>query len=312
MTGELLALAAMLMFAANILVTKAASSRLNVGAGFVISVTVNLLFAALVFAVELALRRETLRWDGTGIALFMLAGACSTYLGRWFFFEAIARLGSAKASLFHVSSPAFTVIVAWLFLGEALPLSTLLAIVATIVGLFLVSTPPGVLRASSVRARASASRADRSARWKAWLASGFAVGFGATFAYAVGNVLRGASVRQWDEPVAGALLGAIAALALHLVIGSQHRRLVRELIAADHTGLRLYALGGVLTISAQMCMIASMRHIPVAVAAVITLCTPLVVIPASYWLTKNQERISAATLFGALMTMAGVAAIVMR
>ena len=46
-------------------------------------------------------------------------------------------------------------------------------------------------------------------------------------------------------------------------------------------------------------MIASMRHIPVAVATVITLCTPLVVIPASYWLMKNQERIGAATLIGA-------------
>ena len=312
MTGELLALAAMVMFATNILVTKAASNRLNVGAGFVISVTVNLLFAALVFAVELALRREAFVWDFSGALLFMLAGASSTYLGRWFFFEAIARLGPAKASLFHVSSPAFTVIVAWLFLREALPLSTLLAIVATIVGLFLVTTPPGVLRARPVGLQAGATSERMRTRWKAWLASGLAVGIGATLAYAVGNVLRGASVRQWNEPVAGAMLGALTALALHFVIGSGHRELVRELFAADRTGLRLYALGGVLTISAQMCMIASMLHIPVAVATVITLCTPLVVIPASYWLMKNQERIGPATLIGAAITMAGVAAIVWR
>ena len=147
---------------------------------------------------------------------------------------------------------------------------------------------------------------------EAWLASGFAVGIGATLAYSVGNVLRGASVRQWNEPIAGAMLGAVAALALHGVIGSGHRTLRRELVAADRVGVRLYALGGVLTISAQMCMIASMRHIPVAVATVITLCTPLIVIPASYWLLKNQERIGAMTLIGAAITMAGVAAIVMR
>ena len=312
MTGEFLALAAMLMFATNILITKAASIRLHVGTGFVISVTVNLLFAMLVFAGELALRREALRWDITGMLLFMLAGACSTYLGRWFFFEAIARLGPAKASLFHVSSPAFTAIVAWTFLGEALPLSSLLAIVATIVGLFLVSTPPGVLGTGFAPSNTAGSVASSSARFKAWLAAGFAVGIGATLAYSVGNVLRGASVRQWNEPVVGALLGAAAALALHLVIGSGHRTLVRELIAADRTGVRLYALGGVLTISAQMCMIASMRHIPVAVVTVITLCTPLVVIPASYWLMKNQERIGPATLIGAAVTMAGVAAIVWR
>ena len=311
MTGDFLAFAAMVMFATNVLVTKAASNRLNVGTGFVISVAVNLLFALLVLAVALALRSDPFRWDLTGVLLFMLAGACATYLGRWFFFEAIARLGPAKASLFHVSSPAFTVIVAWLFLGEALPLSTLLAIVATIVGLFLVSTPPGLLRARAAPVDAGAPVASAGLRWKAWLASGFAVGIGATLAYSVGNVLRGASVRQWNEPVAGAMLGAVAALALHFVIGSGHRAFVRELLAADRAGVRLYALGGVLTISAQMCMIASMRHIPVAVATVITLCTPLIVIPASYWLMKNQERIGPATLIGAAVTMAGVAVIVM-
>ena len=312
MIGESLAFAAMLMFATNILVTKAASTRLNVATGFVISVTVNLLFALVVFAVALALRSDPFRWDLTGVLLFMLAGACATYLGRWFFFEAIARLGPAKASLFQVSSPAFTVIIAWLFLEEALPLSTLLAIIATIVGLFLISTPPGILRAWLVPVKADAPLATVGMRWKAWLASGFAVGIGATLAYAVGNVLRGASVRQWNEPVAGAMLGAVAALALHFVIGSGHRSFVRELFAADRAGVRLYAFGGVLTIAAQMCMIASMRHIPVAVATVITLCTPLVVLPASYWLMKNQERLGPATLIGAAITMGGVAAIVLR
>ena len=149
-------------------------------------------------------------------------------------------------------------------------------------------------------------------RWKALLASGFLIGLAATLAYSIGNVLRGASVREWNEPIAGAMLGAAAALALHLVIGSGHRSFVRELFAADRTGVSLYALGGVLTISAQMCMIASMRYIPVAVATVITLCTPLVVIPASLWLLRNQERLEPAMLIGTAVTMAGVAAIVLR
>jgi len=310
MTGELLAFAAMVMFATNVIVTKLASARLAVGTGFVISVTVNFVFAALVFAVQLALRRSDFQWDAPGVLLFMLAGACSTYLGRWFFFEAIARLGPAKASLFHVSSPAFTAVVAWMFLGESLPSSTLLAIAATIIGLFLVSTPAeALLRLRSAReARVLSSRA---ARVRTWLASGFAIGMAATLAYAVGNVLRGASVRQWNEPIAGAMLGAVAALVLHGVIASGHRRLLAEVRTADPVGVRLYAVGGVLTISAQMCMIASMRHIPVAVATVITLCTPLVVVPASYWLLANQERIGAMTLIGGAITMAGVAAIVM-
>ncbi|HVF65365.1 MAG TPA: DMT family transporter [Casimicrobiaceae bacterium] len=300
MPGELLAVAAMLMFAANILATRAASSRLDVSRGFVISVTVNVLFSALAFIVEQRLRREPLVWDPAGIALFMMAGAFATYLGRWFLFGAIARLGAARASLFHVASPAFTAVIAWLFLNEALGGPTVIAMAATLIGLLLVSAPAELLR------RSPGSAAARSTL----LSPGFFVGIGATLAYAVGNVLRGASVRQWDEPIAGALLGAIAALALHFLIGKGHG--LRGLATADRAGVALYALGGMLTIAAQMCMIASMRTIPVAIAAVITLCTPLVVIPASYWLFDRHERLNATTLLGAAITIGGVGAIVLR
>ena len=295
MTGQLLALAAMLMFAANILVTKMASARLDVGVGFVISVVVNLMFAALVFGVEVASRTDRLQWDATGVALFMLAGACSTYLGRFFFFGAIARLGPSRASLFHVSSPAFTAVIAWLLLGEALRLPTVLAIAATIGGLLLITLGSD----STFRLRKSSPT------------PGFAIGVAATLAYSIGNVLRGASVRQWNEPVAGALLGALAAIVLQLVFGRRNRTLLHDVRTGDASAVRLYALGGVLTISAQMCMIASMRHIPVAIATIITLCTPLVVMPVSYWAMRNQERIGAATLAGAALTLAGMAVVVL-
>lgn len=309
MIGESLALAAMLMFASNILITKAASARLDVGTGFVISVVVNLLVASIAFATELAVRGERIQWNAVGIALFALAGVCATYLGRFFFFGAIAKLGAAKASLFHVSSPAFTALIAWVFLDETLRRSTVLAIMATMIGLLLITVPSlDMLLGRGESARAAMALG---AKIKVWLASGFIVGVGATLAYSVGNVLRGASVRQWNEPIAGAMLGAAAALVLQLVFGS-HRRLAERLREADRTGKRLYAIGGVLTISAQMCMIASMRYIPVAVATVITLCTPLIVIPASYWLVRSEERIGVRTLAGAALTMAGMAIIVLR
>ncbi|HVE51690.1 MAG TPA: DMT family transporter [Casimicrobiaceae bacterium] len=309
MIGESLALAAMLMFATNILVTKAASARLDVGTGFVISVVVNLLVAALAFAIELALRGDRIEWDLTGVVLFALAGVCATYLGRFFFFGAIAKLGATKASLFHVSSPAFTALIAWVFIGESLRWPTVVAIVATMIGLLLIIVPSfDMLLGRGESARAAMALG---AKIKVWLASGFVVGVGATLAYSVGNVLRGASVRQWNEPIAGAMLGAAAALLLQLAFGS-HRQLSKRLRDADRAGKRLYAVGGVLTITAQMCMIASMRYIPVAVATVITLCTPLIVIPASYWLMRSEERIGLRTLAGAALTIAGMAIIVLR
>jgi drug/metabolite transporter (DMT)-like permease len=305
MTGELLAFAAMLMFASNILVTKFAVGRLDVRLGFVISVVVNLLFATLVFGIELAMRAEPVRFDAMGVLLFALAGACATYLGRFFFFGAIQRLGPARASLFHVSSPAFTAAIAWTFLGETLRLPAVAAIAMTIVGLLLITLPRGLFAEDR-------RRTPGAERLRGLLASGFAVGAGATLAYSVGNVLRGLAVREWNEPVAGALLGAVAALLLQFVIRRDNATLLRRVRDADAMGLRLYAVGGVLTISAQMCMIASMRYIPVAITTVITLCTPLVVMPFSYLVLKNQERIGARTLLGAGLALAGMAIVVLR
>ena len=66
-----------------------------------------------------------------------------------------------------------------------------------------------------------------------------------------------------------------------------------------------------LTIVAQVCTIAAMKLAPVAVVALITLCTPLVVFPISYFLLGNDERINARTLVGAALTLAGIAMIVL-
>lgn len=311
MYGELFAFLAMLLFATNILITKAASTRLDVSVGFGISVAMNLVFAMLAFAVQLGLRADAPAWNAYGVLMFVLAGIAATYLGRWFFFGAIALLGSAKASLFHISSPAFTAVIAWMFLGEALSPWTAVAIVATTAGLFLVSLPPGGVRA--LLAPPVEAKHDATGRMQRLLAGGFAIGLGATFAYAVGGVLRGAAVRAWNEPILGAMLGAAAALACHALIGAEKRlQELRALPTADRVGVRLYVLSGMLTICAQISMIVSMLYIPIGVATVITLCTPLVVIPASYVLSSKRDRLSPVTLLGASITMAGVLAIVLR
>ena len=61
-----------------------------------------------------------------------------------------------------------------------------------------------------------------------------------------------------------------------------------------------------------MSTIASMRFIPLSVAALVTLCTPLLVFPLSYWLFKNQEALKASTLCGGALTLLGIGIVVLR
>jgi drug/metabolite transporter (DMT)-like permease len=300
--GSLLAFGALALFATNIIVTRVAMRRLAIDAGFLIAVAVNVLFAALVTGVELALRSEPLRIEAYAFAMFALAGVFTTYLGRWFFFEAVARLGAARASTFQVSSPLFTALVAWAFLGERLSATTVAAMVGVVYGLFVVGAPVE---------RAASTRAPRR-RIAALASAGLLVGLGSSLAYAIGNVLRGDAIHRSPEPALGALLGAITGLALHAALNRSRRELPALLRAADRRGVALYAVSGALTITAQMLTIASMRHIPISIAALITLCTPIFVIPASHVLFGHEERITVRVVLGSALTLAGIAVIVLR
>jgi len=49
------------MFASNTIITKMATARLDLGTGFLIAVSVNVLFATLMFAIQLVIREDPLR-----------------------------------------------------------------------------------------------------------------------------------------------------------------------------------------------------------------------------------------------------------
>lgn len=333
--GYLLAVAALLLFGSGILVTKFAASRITLDLGFLIATSTNVAFAALALLVQLVLRQEALTWNAQAFWLFAAAGGFSTYLGRWFFYEAVVRFGPAKASVFQVSSPLFTAVIAWLWLGEHLSLVAAVGLGVAISGLMLVSYKPRgqtpdelaaektvVIDTANLVAKMSkpgttSTPTSRPAPASAFtrekfLQSVLLLGLGSSFAYAIGNVLRGAAVRSWNEPVVGALVGAVLGLALHLAFSPGKRGLVGRLQRANRRGVWLYALMGVCTISGQMCLIGSMRFIPVSVATLMTLCTPLLVFPLSHLLFKNSGDVTRNTVLGGAMALAGIAIIVMR
>ena len=321
--GYLLAAGALLLFTLSILVAKMGSDRIKLDLGFLIATSVNVVFAALALAVQWSLRPDAMGWNAQAFWLFAAAGGFSTYLGRWFFYESIVRFGPAKASVFQVSSPLFTALIAWLALGERLTWATGAGMLMAIGGLMGVSYKPGVLARHDGTASAAAGAANvigslsktpvgRLPVRDRLLQSVLLLGLGSSLAYAISNVLRGIAVRGWNEPVLGALAGAVAGLALHLAFSAEKTQLLARARHADQGGVWLYAVMGVCTIAAQMCLIGSMRYIPVSVTAMLTLCTPVMVFPLSYWLFKDQEAITPATLAGAALTLVGMGIVVSR
>ncbi len=81
--GEILALSALAMFSASVLLTKVASSRVELNLGFLVAVTVNFLFCGLLLVIQLLLRHQDQQWSSYGFLLFLATGVFSTYLGRY-------------------------------------------------------------------------------------------------------------------------------------------------------------------------------------------------------------------------------------
>lgn len=315
--GELLAVSALIMFSANIILTKVASARVSVEFGFLVSVVVNVLFAFLLVVVQFALRDDPFRVDFLALFIFLLAGFFSTYLGRWLFYDSVVRLGPSRASTFQVSNPMFTVLIAWIFLGERLSATDVAAATAILAGLFLVSYRPsqqeldmtaGQPPAQDLRVGQSEA-SKRSTMRSTILNAGTLLALSGALSYAVGNVLRGIAIQDWNEPIVGGLAGAITGLTVYALFSPAIRRLSNSWRSMDRGGLYLYAVGGILTISAQISMIAAMRYIPVSIATLITLSTPVLVTPVGYFLLKNHEGITVRSLAGSAFVLGGVGAI---
>lgn len=320
--GELLALVALVMYSTNVIVTKIASDKLDLTLGFTIAVAVNVVCGGGVLLVQTALRQAPMEWHPGAFGLFLLAGAFSTFLGRWLFFHAVAALGPAKSSAFQVSNPMFTVVIAWVFLGETLSPSSLVAVGVTVVGLLLVSYVPGMFARTQVVVAPPGAPGEAACLvvppGSSWVAavrvaahSGAAIALCSAASYAVSNVLRGAAIRSWNEPLLGATLGALVGMVCHLA--ANRRKLQRSwstLKTSRRDGVLLYMLIGVLTITAQVCSISSMHYIPISISNLITMSMPVLVTPASYFLLKNQENLRVHTVVGIVLVLVGIAMVV--
>ncbi|SFK78674.1 Uncharacterized membrane protein [Paenibacillus sp. 1_12] len=321
--GELLAIGALLLFSLNVIITKVASSRLDLNTGFLISISMNVLFAGLIFLGQWVWNGYAMEFHGLGFFMFMLSGLFASYLGRYLYFDSIAKLGPAKASTFMISNPLFTVLISWLFLHEQLHALELAAMLIVLVGLFIVSYKPA--QAGQPLKAQAASGADGTSvnsnkllgqpaknRWSGFIQPGVWLALMGSISYALGNITRGTAIHDWNEPVLGGFVGALTGLLLQLLLNKTTRTFLTDLRSADRKGVWLYAISGVLTISAQIGHMAAMHYIPISVATLITNSQPLLVIPLSYFLLKNQEGINLRTITGSLLVLLGIAAIILN
>jgi len=294
--GITYALLAMLAFATNIVVTRFAVARMPVEAGFFIVLATNIVFPALLFAVELGVRAAPYGWSWKGAGLFAIGGVIGTFLGRRFLFDTVKLLGPSRASVFHSTAPAFALVAAWLLAGELLGPYELALMVLVWIGLWLTQPRAGSLHALAPEV----------------LRKGFLAGLLTVAGFGFGNVLRGLAMREWSEAALGTVIASVAALACQVVVTRQWGRVAAQLRAADRTALLLYTGCGVLTSLGSIFIALAMTKIEIALAVLVVHTTPLVIFPVSVWILKNREELTGRTVSGAALVLIGIAALAFR
>ena len=299
--GELLAIVALLLFSSNALLVGPAIRRLPQDLGFLVSLASNVVLAAMVVLGQYLLLGgpgSPPEWDATG--MFAVGGLLTSYLGRWFWTRSIATIGPTRASAIQVTNPFFAAVFAWVLLDESLPPVAVLCGLAVLAGLNLTS-----------RRRAGVEAATVGPRGRSVPLANVAIGLLGALAYGLGNVARGAGVRDWEAPIVGSFIGALVGLLAYAVVNTDLRKVVSALRGADRTGLRLWLFSGALTIGAQTAQIAATQYIPVAIAVVISVAIPVVVLPVSVLFLRRSEAIAWSTTAGVVLMLGGVVGLVL-
>ena len=295
--GIALALAAMLGFAVNILLTRYAVARMPVEAGFFVVLATNIAFPGALSAIEFAVRPTPLIWDWKGVGLFAVAGVVGTFLGRRLLFETVRLLGPSRASVFHSSAPAFALLGAWLLAGERLGAYELALVAVVWVGLWFTQPRPGI-----------GSAAVASEVWRKGMIAGVltVAGFG------FGNVFRGLAMREWSEALLGTVFATLAALALQVAATRNWSRIAVQLRAADRTAIGLYVACGVATSLGSIFVTLAMTQMEIGLAVLVVHTTPLIIFPVSVFIFGSREELVPRTIVGALLVLAGIALLAIR
>ncbi len=292
--GELAALAASVCWAASSLAFTRAGRRIGSLALNAIRLAIGFLFLVVL---GLVLRGMPLPLDATPAqwGWLSLSGLVGFVFGDLCLFQAFVLLGPRLSLLLMATAPPMTALLGWFVLGERLAWVAVAGMGLTLAGIawVLLARPA---EASPVGAEPRAPAMKR----------GIWLGLGGALGQAGGLVLSKHGMGDYDAFAATqvrVLAGLLGFAAVYTAIGFWPRFRVA---LRDRTALRQATFGALLGpfLGVSMSLVAVQRT-QAGIAASIMATTPLLVIPLSAWIDREQIRWP--DLAGAVLAIVGVA-----
>lgn len=240
-------------------------------------------------------------WDSPGlqaVAILAASGVTGLLIGDTLLFVAVARLGPRRAGAAFAMNAPMAAMLGWLVLGEAMPLTGVLGIILTAVGVAI---------AILGRPRANAHRLETV---RGVLLTGMLFGLGAALGQAVGTLMaRPIMAGGMDAYLASLFRLGASGLAMGLLATTSFAPPMPAQIS--RSALILTAVTATLGLLIGMTLfLFALQGSQTGIIATLSATSPVIILPL-LWLRTGQ-RPTLLSLIGAALTVLGLALIFLR
>ena len=226
--------------------------------------------------------------------LFIAAGVLSPALVRWLYFISLDRIGPSMSSSILSTGPAFTAIIATVFLKEKLTPHVALGIILIIGGIVTFERDIHTDNRLAVHKIKDLLFAVLAA-----LFVGLAI------------VIRKMGLNTLDEPLFGVTVGFMTSLVFYTLLCLVFKRLRAEISLNRNNTLYLCGAGVFLT-AGWLTLFYALSHGEAIVVAPLASLHPVMVLAWSYLFFKDMEKITFKTMLGVIVVLVGVLLITFR
>lgn len=286
--GEIVAFIAAILWSFTALIF----SRIQAQIGSVLLNFIRLLLASLLLLGTISIIGGS--WDLSFIQLFYLtmSGAIGLVIGDMFLFMCYPKVGERIAMLVHSSNPALAAILAFLILNETLTLWSIVGIVITLTGIYVVILEKNhkngeYRRISKIGIFYAAIAALGQAVGLIFVKLAFNIGpidgFVATFIRIFSSVI----------------------LMLPIIYFKKNYRITPRNILSDKKLVRLILIGVIIGPYLGISLsIISIIHAKVGIASTLMSTSPIIMLPLAYFI--NKEKLGIRAIIGATVAVIGV------
>ena len=279
-----LALLSSLLISFTTIIMKKGIARTNpTSAMLVVTVVGSLIF--------LAVSLPVVKFDylkSKAFLIFILAGIFSPALVRWLYFISLDRLGTSVSASIISTGPAFTAVIAIVFLKEKLTVSISLGIALIIAGIIILERNINT---------GNSFRVQRKKDLIFPLLSAIFLGLAIVFRKMGLNVL--------DEPIFGVTVGFLTSLVFYSMLCLVFKSM-RNSISLNRNDLLFLCAAGVFLTSGWLTLFYALSFGDAIIVAPLSNLHPVMVVGLSYLFLKDIEKITPKMIVGIILVLIGV------